>query len=78
MPDTPKQIAAEMSPDEKRLFLALATDPTGVSFDDRMAATRATHLLETPFGWAVKNDPWRLTKTGAAVRAELEKEPGHG
>lgn len=71
-------IAAQMSPDAKRAFLALATDPTGVSFDDRLAATRYPGLLETPFGWAVKNDPWRLTPTGATVRAELEKEKGNG
>jgi hypothetical protein len=68
---TPAEIAARLTARERELLIALSTDPASVSFDDRLAAGRATRLLDVPFGWAVRNDPWPLTPLGREVRAMI-------
>jgi hypothetical protein len=69
----PAEIAARLTTRERELLVALSTHPASVSFDDRLAAGR-TRLMDVPFGWAVRNDPWPLTPLGREVRAIIEKE----
>jgi hypothetical protein len=71
----PAEIAARLTARERDLLVALSTDPASVSFDDRLAAGR-TRLLDVPCGWAVSDQPWRLTPLGREVRAIIEKEDG--
>ncbi|CAB4155353.1 hypothetical protein UFOVP670_11 [uncultured Caudovirales phage] len=64
---------------DKRYAFALrdlASDPSKVSFEYKLSAHyHAWHFIKSPPGWAVNNDPWKLTKNGKRLMRALEGKP---
>lgn len=59
----------------REVLLALATDPSTVTFDERLCARSRPYIFTPPFGWAVLDTPWDFTPLGRAMLDLLKRAP---
>jgi hypothetical protein len=70
-----KELAAILPKHYVCVLRDLTSDPSRVSFESKLSACyHAWGLVSAPPGWAVNNDPWKLTKNGRRLMRLLEEQ----